>query len=190
MTQRKVWFNSSNSGKRGSNDFILNVIDHKQSLRILDFGCGIGITAYTFAEKGHDVTALDIRGTEPLEFLKWRTTKNKVAMRFIESEGGPPVLKQQYDVIVAMDSIEHIAKWRETVVALAGALNPNGVLFSNNGVMDDREHAEHYDIDNDEFIDVCRKNGLRPFNDITFRKRETKKKDIKEDLQYAESANY
>ena len=171
---RQVWYNTGNTQKKQMTEFILGSAETVQKkLKVLDFGCGIGITAFTLAEKGHEVTAMDIRGTGTLEFLKWRAKKHKVNIRFLESEGGAPQLDGElYDAVVAMDSIEHIAQWKETVLELARCLKPQGILFSNNGILEDNLHPEHYDIDNKDFISTCMQGGLMPINPIAFMKKE------------------
>lgn len=170
---RQVWFNTQNSSKKQMTQYIIGNLDNTRKIKVLDFGCGIGIPAFTLAEKGHDVTAVDIGGTGTFEFLKWRAKKYGAPIRFIDSAGGPPQLNgDRFDVIVAMDSIEHIAEWRETVARLGAALNPSGVLFSNNGILEDTQHPEHYDISNRDFIAACMDADMMPFNQITYIKKE------------------
>jgi SAM-dependent methyltransferase len=169
---RQVAYNTQTQTKRQMTEFILTSLDHSASLAILDFGCGMGLTAFTLAQKGHRVTALDIRGTGTFEFLKWRATTHRVPIRCVDSEGGVPDLGvAQYDAIVAMDSIEHIAEWREVVRVLGAHLVPGGVLFSNNGILEDDLHPEHYSIDNKEFIARCMDADLMPVNAIAYVKR-------------------
>jgi 2-polyprenyl-3-methyl-5-hydroxy-6-metoxy-1,4-benzoquinol methylase len=183
---RQVWYNSDSPDKRYMTEYIIkNFSNSAKGAEVLVFGCGVGIEAFALAEYGHKVTALDIRGTGPLEFLKWRCKRNAVEMQFIESEGGPPVLTQQYDAIIAMDCIEHIEDWRGTVAALAAALKVNGVMFSNNAILDDKSHAEHYDIDRHEFVKVCMANGLDVFNQITYTKQPVKAEKEAKELVHA-----
>ena len=177
---RQVWFNTDHHDKKMMTQFILASIDNHKRLDVLDFGCGIGIPAFTLAEKGHRVTACDIRGTGTLEFLKWRAEKSNVAITFIESEGGPPVpfvdgrgKKKLFDIIVAMDTLEHIEDWPSAVAVLADHLKPHGVLFSNNAILEDTQHPEHYSIDHRAFVNACMVNDLFPFNQITYIKRLT-----------------
>lgn len=169
---RQIWFNTQNKDKRAMTEYVLAAVDHHKRLDVLDFGCGIGIPAFHFAEKGHRVTACDIQGTGTLEFLKWRTEKHGVPMTFHESTGGVPHLGgAQYDAIIAMDCLEHIADWRLVVQELARHLKPNGVLFANNAILEDLSHPEHYPIDGKDFITVCMDAGLRPFNQVTYVKK-------------------
>jgi 2-polyprenyl-3-methyl-5-hydroxy-6-metoxy-1,4-benzoquinol methylase len=169
---RQVWFNSTWPHKRQMTDFILGVVNGRNPLNILDFGCGIGITAFTLAERGHKVTALDIGGTGTLDFLKWRCAKHGVNLTVHESRGGVPHLGgAKYDVIIAMDSIEHVSEWRTVVRELGDHLVPQGTLFSNNAILEDDSHPEHYHIDHREFIAACMKVDLMPFNQITYIKK-------------------
>jgi 2-polyprenyl-3-methyl-5-hydroxy-6-metoxy-1,4-benzoquinol methylase len=175
---RQIAYNTQYDHKKRFTQYILTSIQHHQPLRILDFGCGIGITAFALAEKGHQVTAMDIRGTGTLEFLKWRCKKHNVPMTFVESEGGPPQLTGEYDVVIAMDSIEHIAQWRETIAILSEHIRPSGILFSNNAVLDDIVQPEHYELRPKAFIAACNEYDLRPLTQLSYVK-------IKEESVYA-----
>ncbi len=169
---RQVWYNTEVSDKKRVTQFVMSMIPHGRVLRILDFGCGIGITAFALAEKGHQVTAMDIRGTGTLEFLKWRTQKYGVPMKFVDSEGGQPVIDGMFDVIIAMDSIEHIAEWKETIGVLAKHLRPEGYFLANNAIMYDLSQPEHYDVHPRDFIKVCADADLWPQTQISFIKKE------------------
>jgi 2-polyprenyl-3-methyl-5-hydroxy-6-metoxy-1,4-benzoquinol methylase len=169
---RQVWFNTQISTKKMMTQWILGAIQHNRPLRILDFGCGIGVTALALAEKGHQVTAMDIRGTGPLEFLKWRAGKYGVPLKIMESEGGPPVLRDDYDVIIAMDSIEHIADWKETIKSLGEHLRTDGMLFANNAVLEDMKQPEHYEMKGRDFIAACMDARLMPHTQLSYIKRE------------------
>ena len=97
---RQMWFNLTVAYKRQMTDFILGSVNHAHPLSILDFGCGIGIPAFALAQKGHDVTAMDIEGTGTFEFLQWRAKKHGVRMVCAGSRGGVPHLSgHQFDII-------------------------------------------------------------------------------------------
>jgi 2-polyprenyl-3-methyl-5-hydroxy-6-metoxy-1,4-benzoquinol methylase len=168
---RQVWYNST-PDKKEMTGFILSSIIDQNPLDILDFGCGIGIPALTLAERGHRVTAMDLAGTGTMRFLKHRAEKSGTPITFVESEGGSPDLgDRRFDVIVAMDSIEHIKDWKNTVGILGSHLKPNGVMFSNNAIMQGQDaHPEHYPIGNKEFVSECMDAGMMPVNQITFMK--------------------
>jgi SAM-dependent methyltransferase len=168
---RQVWFNTQNANKKQMTEFILGMVAHGRPLDILDFGCGIGIPAFTFADKGHRVTACDVAGTGTLEFLKWRAQRANLPLTVHESAGGVPHLGDaQFDVIVAMDVLEHIAEWRTVLRELARHLKPTGVFFCNNGILNDTTHPEHYPLGNREFLQACLEESLMPVNQIMFLK--------------------
>jgi 2-polyprenyl-3-methyl-5-hydroxy-6-metoxy-1,4-benzoquinol methylase len=93
-------------------------------------------------------------------------------MTFHESQGGIPHLgSAQFDVIVAMDSIEHVAEWERLVQYLSSRLVPGGVLFANNAILEDDSHPEHYLWEPKKFLMACAAADLQPLNQITYVKR-------------------
>lgn len=174
---RQVWFNLAAAHKRQMTDYILGTIapaEQTRRLSILDFGCGIGIPAFTFAQRGHDVIAMDIAGTGTFEFLKWRAKRHGVELTFAESRGGVPALSgHRFDAIVAMDVLEHFPspEWRRVLKELVAHLKPGGVLFCNNAILDDPTHAEHYDLRPQAFQIAAAEEHLIAANQIAYLKR-------------------
>lgn len=169
---RQLWYNLSVAYKRKMTEFILNAVNPARPMRILDFGCGIGIPAYHFAQRGHDVMAMDIAGTGTFEFLQWRVKQRGLRMTFAESPGGVPQLSgHQFDVIVAMDCLEHLPEWRRALKELVAHLAPGGALFCNNAILDDPHHAEHYDLAPKAFQIAAAEENLIASNEILYLKR-------------------
>lgn len=168
---RQIAFNMLNANKRAMTEYIIGAVNGSGKREVLDFGCGIGIPAFTLAENGHTVTACDVKGTGTLSFLRWRAQKRNVELTFHESETeAPPLGDAKFDVIIAMDVLEHLKSWQWVLRGLYDHLKPGGVLFCNNGILDDKTHPEHYDLEPKDFIAEVAKLGLVPFNEIGFHK--------------------
>lgn len=176
---RQYWYNTASTYKRQMTEMILATVSDEIKADILDFGCGIGIPAFEFAKRGHNVVACDIKGTGTIEFLQWRAKKHNVPITFhLTPDGGiPPLGSRAFGAIVAMDTLEHIKEWKSMLAALAARLEPGGLFFANNGILEDDVHPEHYHLDNKEFVTECMANDLMPFNTISFIKREKKQQE-------------
>lgn len=170
---RQVWLNTHQRDKRVMVEYIIGALmAAKPKGGVLEFGCGIGVSAFALASNGVDVTACDVEGTGPLQFLKWRAAKHGVAITFHETRTEVPHLGDaKFDVITAMDVLEHLPGWRGVLAYLVGRLNPGGILFCNNGVLDDQTHPEHYSLRPAEFMAECAALGLEPFNQIGYMKK-------------------
>lgn len=168
---RQVWYNTANSHKKQMTEFILSAINDAMKVDILDFGCGIGIPAFEFARRGHRVTAADIDGTGTVEFLKWRCSKHDVKISHHALRGMPHFGDQKFAVIVAMDVLEHIPDWRWALETLISYLQPGGVLFANNAILDDDQHPEHFPLNGKEFVKECIDLDLQPVNEIMYMKK-------------------
>lgn len=94
-------------------------------LRILDVGCAQGTLALLLAERGHDVTAIDIR-PQFLEYAKSRYTQGQV--EFLAANALQDQLAGEYDLIFANQIIEHLVYPQELAERLKMLLRPGGEL--------------------------------------------------------------
>ncbi len=102
---------------------------HKRSGdKILDFGCGSGILSYMLAKEGYDVTACDI------EFGPLQLVRDKINfpsnIDFIEGDILTKNLKDNtFDIIFALDVLEHIDDLEPLHKLFNRLLTPNGVVL-------------------------------------------------------------
>ena len=102
-----------------------NGIENK---KILDFGCGSGVLSYMLAKENHYVTACDVEFS-PLELLK-KSIVFPSNINFIEGD----ILNKNtedfsYDIIYAMDVLEHIDNIEPYIKLFDRLLSPNGVII-------------------------------------------------------------
>ncbi len=105
--------------KRESDIALVDEMKTKKPKNILDFGGGVGMLAIPLARAGLDVTLADLDGTS-LDFAKFRADRHGDKLEIWKSdvEDMPP--DKKYDVILAMDVLEHLPK--ETLHAVVDKL--------------------------------------------------------------------
>lgn len=95
--------------------------------RVLDFGCGSGVLSYALAHAGHHVTAID------LDFRPLRLVQNRIpfptSIRFLEGDVVTQDIPERFDLIVALDVLEHIEPLQPYLERFAQLLTPTGVIF-------------------------------------------------------------
>jgi len=92
---------------------------------ILDIGCAQATLALTLAEKGHRVTAFDIR--QPfLDYAKSRYTHGDIS--FVCGNALELELKEKFDIIFANQILEHLVYPVEFTLNLRKSLKPGGLL--------------------------------------------------------------
>jgi 2-polyprenyl-3-methyl-5-hydroxy-6-metoxy-1,4-benzoquinol methylase len=96
-----------------------------QPLRVLDVGCAQGTLALLLAERGHHVTALDLRA-EFLEYAMSRHTHGDV--RFLQVNALDEELPGDFDLVFANQLIEHVVHPQRLVERLRKSLRPGGRL--------------------------------------------------------------
>lgn len=96
--------------------------------KILDFGCGSGVLTYLLANNNHEVTSTDIEFS-PLELVKEKINfPSKI--QFIEGDILSNNLRHNYfDIIYALDVLEHVDNISEYIRLFEKLLTPNGVII-------------------------------------------------------------
>ena len=95
--------------KRESDQQLVADMQKKQPKNILDFGGGVGLMAVPLARAGFDVTLADLDGTS-LDFAKFRADRHGDKLKIWKSDVEPMPPDAKYDVILALDVLEHLPK--------------------------------------------------------------------------------
>ena len=94
-------------------------------LDVLDVGCAQGTLALLLAERGHRVTAVDLR-PEFLTYAKTRHTQGEI--RFLVANVLEDEIPGTFDLIFANQIIEHLVYPEQMLRRLAAKLKPGGRL--------------------------------------------------------------
>lgn len=96
-------------GKRESDRALVADLKAKKVKNVLDFGGGTGLVATLIARAGIDVTLADLDSTS-LDFAKFRAERHGDKLKFWKSDVEPMPPDKKYDVILALDVLEHLPK--------------------------------------------------------------------------------
>lgn len=116
----------------------------KKDFKILDFGCGSGFLAGELQKRGYDASGVD-QSDEAIEFGKNKGIKNLSVYK--GNNLNFPV--SSFDIVLALDVIEHIENDGHAVQDIERVLKPGGIIIITVpayqwlwGVQDDISH--HY----------------------------------------------
>lgn len=111
------------------NPWILQKIKalHSSSCDILDIGCGAGFLTNALAKDGHRVTGVDLSPNSLAVARKKDLTKS---VRYMELDAlALPFPERSFDVVCAMDFLEHVEHPEQIIRAAARLLRPKGLFF-------------------------------------------------------------
>jgi len=95
---------------------------------VLDFGCGTGVLSSALASAGKDVVAIDLN-IGPLTLVREKISFPE-SIRFIEGDLLTQDLgTRKFDLIVALDVLEHITDLGPYIEKFASLLTPNGAIL-------------------------------------------------------------
>lgn len=100
------------------------------SLKIIDIGCGGGLIAEPFARMGTQLTAIDA-SQKNIEIAKIHAQKSNLEIdyRATSAEEISQNEKEKFDVVLALEIIEHVADVEEFLKHCVTLLKPGGLLF-------------------------------------------------------------
>jgi len=98
--------------------------------RVVDIGCGGGILAESMAERGAEVSAIDL-GEAPLAVARLHLLESglKVDYQHISAEDLAEQQPHSFDVVTCMEMLEHVPDPASTIAACARLLKPGGQVF-------------------------------------------------------------
>lgn len=119
---------SAHPGGYSSTLKLLDLISLKPGCSILEVGCGTGRTACLLAQKGYQVTAIDVRP----EMIEKALHRNKVQQLNVTFEVGDlcalPFADNHFDVVLA-ESVTNFANAKLAVSEYYRVLKPGGTLY-------------------------------------------------------------
>ena len=97
--------------------------------KVLDIGCGGGILAEAIAQKGAEVTGIDM-AEQSLAVARLHLLESglKVDYQMITAEAFAEQHAQAFDVITCLEMLEHVPDPSSIIQAAAQALKPDGTL--------------------------------------------------------------
>lgn len=115
------------------NPIRVGFIDQKASLagkKVLDVGCGGGILSESMAQRGAEVTGIDM-GAAPLKVAKLHGLESGVNVSYkqITVEELATEQPETYDVVTCMEMLEHVPDPSSIVNACAKLCKPGGKVF-------------------------------------------------------------
>lgn len=115
------------------NPLRLNYIDSRATLaskRVLDVGCGGGILSESMAQRGAQVTGIDM-AEKSLQVAQLHALESglQVEYRCVAVEALAEEQPQSFDVVTCMEMLEHVPDPASVVRACAALVKPGGHVF-------------------------------------------------------------
>ncbi|TVP92741.1 MAG: bifunctional 2-polyprenyl-6-hydroxyphenol methylase/3-demethylubiquinol 3-O-methyltransferase UbiG [Pseudomonadaceae bacterium] len=110
-----------------------NWIDERVGLagkRILDVGCGGGILAEAMAQRGAEVTGIDM-GEAPLAVARLHQLESGVEVDYQQTTAEELAAEQpeSFDVVTCLEMLEHVPDPSSVIAACARLVKPGGQVF-------------------------------------------------------------
>ena len=98
--------------------------------KVLDVGCGGGILSESMAQRGAEVTGIDM-GAAPLKVAKLHGLESGVTVNYqqITAEEMAEAHPNSFDVVTCMEMLEHVPDPASVVHACAKMVKPGGMVF-------------------------------------------------------------
>jgi len=115
------------------NPLRLDYIDRRAGLQgkqVLDVGCGGGILSESMAQRGAQVTGIDM-GEAPLAVARLHQHESGVEVSYIQSTAEAFAAEHpgRFDVVTCLEMLEHVPDPASVVAACATLVKPGGEVF-------------------------------------------------------------
>ena len=105
-----------------------NSLKPLEKLKILDIGCGGGLLSEPLSELGADMTGIDA-SYENIEIAKLHSKEMKLNIKYIHSSPENLNFKNEFDVILNMEIVEHVSNVELFIQNCSGLIKKKGIMF-------------------------------------------------------------
>ena len=106
-----------------------NPLKPYEGLRMIDIGCGGGILTEPLARCGADITGIDA-GSQTIKAARAHAKLQNLTIDYCQSTAEACAARgTQYDVVIAMEVVEHVADVASFVTAISQLTKPNGLVI-------------------------------------------------------------
>ena len=110
-----------------------NWIDERSPVagkKLLDVGCGGGILAESMAQRGADVTGIDM-GEAPLTVAQLHSLETGITIDYQQStaEAMASQHPEQYDIVTCLEMLEHVPDPSSVIQACTNLVKPGGHIY-------------------------------------------------------------
>ena len=107
---------------------IANLKNPLNNLSLLDVGCGGGLLSEPMCRLGAKVTGIDaVR--KNIDIAKIHAKKNKLKINYVTASPEKLKIKKKFDVILNMETVEHVSDLNHFIKSCANLLKKNGIIF-------------------------------------------------------------
>lgn len=140
----------------------------KGDLKVLDFGGGIGSQLIALSVmKDAELSYADIPG-KTFEYAKWRFNRRHLDVDMIDAGKEDFLGEKTYDVVIALDVVEHLVDPKAAVEYLTRHITPDGCLIIVTSFVDNNGEAGwHLNVDkytDEAFYDFIKTLGMETLN--------------------------
>lgn len=102
-------------------------LENLKQVKVLDVGCGAGFLSNELAHKNYDIVGVDL-STESLKVAQNHDPSGKV--RYLIADAyDMPLPDNHFDVLTAMDFLEHVDRPADVIKEFSRVLKPGGLFF-------------------------------------------------------------
>jgi 2-polyprenyl-6-hydroxyphenyl methylase/3-demethylubiquinone-9 3-methyltransferase len=110
-----------------------NFIDERSPVaeqKVLDVGCGGGILCESLAQRGAEVTGIDL-GEAPLSVAKLHQLESNLSIDYqqISAEELAEQQAQSFDIVTCLEMLEHVPEPNKTIESCARLVKPGGHVY-------------------------------------------------------------